>query len=97
MAEEYTYLTSGANQSLVRTAGDEVQFDSANIDTILEAGSISDKQVKNISADKITAGTFSAITKVGDTSVSIDGEQKRIIVNDGTNDRVLIGKAVGLF
>jgi len=31
------------------------------------------------------------------TKVSIDGPNERYIVNDGTNDRVLIGKATGLF
>ena len=42
-------------------------------------------------------GTFTGSLYVGDTKVHIDGENKRILVNDSTNDRILIGKGVGLF
>lgn len=35
--------------------------------------------------------------KVGNTNVLIDGANKRIIISDGTNDRVLIGYAQSLF
>jgi hypothetical protein len=82
MAEDYSYLNSGANQSLIRTAGDEVQFDSANIEAIIEAGSISDKQVKTISADKLSAGTISAVTNIGNDSVVLDGEDASIKLYD---------------
>lgn len=34
---------------------------------------------------------------VGDNAVIIDGEDRTIIVNDGTNDRVLIGRQEGGF
>jgi hypothetical protein len=41
----------------------------------------------------IQAGTIiSGVIMVGDNNVIIDGENQRIIVNDGTNDRVLIGQ-----
>ena len=30
-------------------------------------------------------------------SIKIDGKESQILVNDGANDRVLIGKGVGLF
>jgi hypothetical protein len=51
----------------------------------------------NISADQITAGTFTAAMNVGSGGVIIDGANQRIIINDGTNDRVLIGKQTGGF
>ena len=32
-----------------------------------------------------------------DAGVTIDGEETRILINDGSDNRVLIGKGVGLF
>jgi hypothetical protein len=49
-------------------------------------------------ATKITTGNFRTVVNVGGgANVQIDGENKRIIVNDGTTDRVLIGYQVGGF
>lgn len=45
-----------------------------------------------LSADRIRAGTFQAVTNVGSTRVLIDGPSERITVNDGTRDRVKMGK-----
>jgi len=39
----------------------------------------------------ITIDAQTQIIKVGGSNVQIDGENKRIIINDGTNDRVLMG------
>lgn len=53
--------------------------------------------------DAVFAGTLQTGTLisgsviVGDNSVIIDGENRRIIVNDGVNDRILIGKQIGGF
>ena len=42
---------------------------------------------------EIKAGSLvSGKVIVGNNSVTIDGDTKRIIINDGTNDRVLIGQ-----
>lgn len=49
-------------------------------------------------AGTIQAGTLiSGSVIVGDSNIIIDGESKTIIVNDGTNDRVLIGYQEGGF
>jgi len=41
---------------------------------------------------EVQAGTIiTGLVVVGDNSVIIDGDAKRIVINDGTNDRVLIG------
>jgi len=32
------------------------------------------------------------VIRIGDDNIIIDGENNRIIVNDGTDDRVIIGK-----
>lgn len=45
-----------------------------------------------ISASRMRAGTFQAVTNVGSTKVLIDGPGERISVNDGTRDRVKLGK-----
>lgn len=51
----------------------------------------------DVSASRITAGTIAAAANLGNSSVILDGANKRIIVNDGTNDRVLIGYLAGKF
>lgn len=49
-------------------------------------------------AGTIQAGTLiSGSVVVGDNNVIIDGEQKNIIINDGTYDRILIGYQAGGF
>jgi hypothetical protein len=41
---------------------------------------------------EIRAGSLiSGMVYVGNNNIIIDGENRRIIINDGTNDRVLIG------
>jgi hypothetical protein len=45
----------------------------------------------------ITIDAQTQIIKIGGTNVQIDGENKRIIINDGTNDRVLMGYLPGKF
>ena len=50
-----------------------------------------------VTAAKITVTTLEAVSdsmgevNVGDAKVKIDGPNKRIIINDGTNDRILLG------
>ena len=43
--------------------------------------------------------TINGVVNVGDSTgnVKIDGVNKRIIISDGSNNRVLIGKGDGLF
>ena len=46
------------------------------------------------------AGTSQALTgdfNLNDANVKIDGANKRILINDGTNDRILIGYQSGGF
>ena len=93
-----SYLDSGFNENLIRTIYPAAQmYDSSNVSEIIGEGAISDPQVSKMSASKLTAGILSAVTQIGDESIFIDGEERRIIVNDGTNDRVLIGKLAGKF
>ena len=49
-------------------------------------------------AGEVQAGTFiSGLVVVGDNRIVIDGENKRIVINDGVTDRVLIGFQDGGF
>lgn len=59
---------------------------------------IDNKNIRSISADKITAGTISAVANLGDESIKLDGEERRILIadEDGT-DRILLGRQVGGF
>lgn len=64
--------------------------------------SVKNRNVETISADKITAGTVLVQIPIGsggatDGYILIDGENNRIVVNDGTYDRVLIGFQSGGF
>lgn len=51
-------------------------------------------KILSLSADKITTGDLTVQVDVGTAGsgyVRIDGANTRILVNDGTNDRILIG------
>lgn len=55
---------------------------------------IGDAKISELSADKIQTGVLSAVATLGDESngfVKIDGPNKRIIVNDGRTNTILIG------
>ena len=57
-------------------------------------------KILSLSADKITTGDLTVAVDVGSSGtgyVRIDGENNRILVNDGTNDRILIGYQAGGF
>ncbi len=63
---------------------------------------ISSMKIKNISASKVTAGTFKESTILGDDTdpdnvVTIDGEETRIMIKIEGTDQILIGKQVGGF
>jgi len=63
-------------------------------DAILERSSVTTTQVKSISADRIGAGTVIVGLNLGTSSagyVLLDGANNRIIVNDGTTNRIVIG------
>jgi hypothetical protein len=59
---------------------------------LLGANSVTDVKVRDISASKLTAGTVSVIANLGDESIGLDGENRRILVTDEDGfPRVLIG------
>lgn len=115
MAEEYTYLSSGASQALIRTSGEMDVLDNANIDSLISDNSLSSQKVVNldyakitnveiqnadivdVSVSKLTAGTLGVTANIGNGNVQLDGPNKRLIVNDGTNDRGLFGYLSGGF
>lgn len=45
----------------------------------------------------LSSGQIVNIVGVGNSNMLIDGENKRIIINDGTNDRIILGFYSGLF
>lgn len=55
----------------------------------------------DVSVARLTAGTIAVAANLGALSgsagVILDGANKRIVINDGTNDRVLIGYLAGKF
>jgi hypothetical protein len=88
-----SYIDLGFNQYGLNTIGVTQQIPANLADYILEVAenSISDINVKSISADKLTAGTLAAVTNVGDESIQLDGENKTIkIFDDSSNVSVYI-------
>jgi hypothetical protein len=51
----------------------------------------------NLFGTSVVMDGSTGIITVGNSNVKIDGVNKRIIINDGTNDRVLIGFLSGGF
>jgi hypothetical protein len=51
---------------------------------------IDNKNIRSISADKITAGTLSAVTSLGDESIKLDGENRRIVINDEDGNPIIL-------
>ena len=63
----------------------------------IDSLAVTDGKINDVSAGKFTAGTLAALVALGVSNILIDGVNKRIIINDGTNDRVLIGYYASLF
>jgi hypothetical protein len=58
---------------------------------------ITNSEIEDVGADKITDGTLDAVIPIGATNIKIDGDNNRITINDGSNDRVLLGYLAGKF
>lgn len=67
--------------------------DATITDAKIANATITSAKINDLSAGKITTGTLAAtsVIAVGDDRVKIDGTNKRITVNDGTYDRVILG------
>jgi hypothetical protein len=63
----------------------------------VERGAVTTGLVRNIRADQITAGTINVSVEVGASNVKIDGANARMVINDGTTDRIYIGYQEGGF
>jgi len=67
----------------------------------LADGSVTYKKIENILASQILTSTLTAQVNVGTASgtayVKLDGVNNRIIINDGSYDRILIGYQAGGF
>lgn len=71
------------------------EIDDASITTakIVDA-SITNAKIVSLVADKITAGDILVAVDIGDAGtgfVRLDGANNYILVNDGTNNRIVIG------
>lgn len=83
-----TYLDIGFNPYGLNTLQSAQQIPANLADYVLEMAeySVSNKKVKSVSADKITAGTLAAITNVGDDSIELNGEDHTIRIYDGSGN-----------
>ena len=71
------------------------QFNTAN-----ETNAVVNTNIRNIAASKISAGSITVAINLGSAttgSVVLDGANNRILINDGTVDRILIGFQSGGF
>lgn len=82
-----SYIDLGFNQYGLNTVGVSQQMPANLADYILEVAenSVTNKKIKSMSADKITAGTLAAVTNVGDESIQLDGENKTIKIFDDSS------------
>ena len=94
--EPVTYLDIGFNPYGLNTLQSAQAIPANLADFVLEMAeySVSNKKIKSVSADKITAGTLAAITNVGDESIVLDGENHVIKIYDDS-DNVSIYMAGG--
>jgi len=69
---------------------EDVVIPAYDTDSELERGVINDVHIKNLSADKISAGTITATLSLGTASGSVvlDGANSRLVAGDGTTNRV---------
>ena len=83
-----TYLDLGFDSFGLSAIGSSKQIPANLADYMLEVAenSITNKKVRDVSADKITAGTLAAVTNVGDTSIVLDGENRVIKVYDNAGN-----------
>jgi hypothetical protein len=68
-----------------------------DFDTTNERNSVNMTHIKNLSLDSLTAGTITTTIYLGGPNIVLDGANNRIIINDGTVDRILIGYLAGGF
>jgi hypothetical protein len=93
MGEE-NYRTQGYDRYGMRNIKPAQQLSANAADYFLEVSenSVRDKNVKSVTADKLTAGTITVPTNIGSTRFVIDGElgQMRIYDPTGTKLQTLI-------
>jgi hypothetical protein len=67
--------------------------DAAITNAKIQDAAITNAKISNVSANKITTSTLTAQVNVGSGTgyVKLDGENNRIIINDGSRDIILIG------
>ena len=93
--EDYGIKIVDATGNIVISSDSQIQ--TAGIaDDAVTAGKITISQLDALCINTGTLNVDETIT-VGINNITIDGVNKRIIVNDGTNDRVLIGYQDGGF
>jgi hypothetical protein len=66
----------------------------------IEDEAVTDAKITSLSANKILAGELIVpvdLGTLGSGYIRLDGENNRIIINDGTNDIILLGYQAGGF
>ncbi len=63
----------------------------------IAVNSVDTTKIISLAVEKLLAGTLEVSVSVGTGNVKIDGANKQILVNDGSNDRILIGYQSGGF
>lgn len=93
------YLQPVNSPTITQTRVTGYEFDSIAdrgviINSLLQDNSVTNAKIVNLDADKINAGTVTVSLGLGSTAtgyIRLDGANNRIIVNDGTTNRVAIG------
>lgn len=89
MSEMINWSTLGFNDFMSRSLQAPAGFQtSSDYDAGVQDSSITNAKMRNITADKITTGRLQS----SDTKTYFALDDDVLVVNDGTYDRVIIGK-----
>ena len=80
----------------IRNASGEVIFTAAGqlATAGIAAGAVTDVKITSVAAEKILAGDLVVAMDIGDPAsgyIRLDGPNNRMVVNDGSDDRIVIG------
>lgn len=96
-----TWKDLGYDRFMRRTPLARMTYTADDVDILFEDGAIDSRKIKNLTAETIVASTIETKVDIGSGAqgafVRIDGPENRILIHDGSFNRILIGRQVGGF
>lgn len=89
----FQFVTQNESGAITRAFMGSAIIGNAQLGTAI----IGTAQVGTLSFNEISGGTINVLASLGTGNIKLDGANKRIVVNDGTVDRIYIGFQSGGF